>query len=74
MEEVPLSSRPVSMSGTTALSMDVIPDDEDDLTLGSSHGNSSANGTVSCKQLATANMNSCELFWFRIALSKGMCH
>ena len=48
MEEVPLGSRPVSMIGTTALSMDVIPDDEDDLTLGSSQGNSSANGTVSC--------------------------
>jgi len=74
MEEVPLGLRPVSMVGTTALSMDVIPDDEDDLTLGSSHGNSSANGTVSCKQLATANMNSCQLFWIRIAPSTGMCH
>jgi hypothetical protein len=51
MEEVPLGSRPVSMIDDTTLSMDVIPDEEDDLTLGSPHGDSSANGTVSCKQL-----------------------
>ena len=62
------------MTATSALSMDVIPDDEDDLTLGSPHGNSSANGTVSCKQLATANMNSCEPFWVRTAPSTGMYH
>jgi hypothetical protein len=62
------------MIGTTALSMDVIPDDEDDLTLDSSHGNSSADGTVSCKQLATANTNNSEIFWIRTAHPTGMCH
>ena len=67
MEEVPLGSRPVSVIGTTTLSMDVIPDDEDDLTLDSSRGNNTANGTVSCQQLAATNINSCDLFRVRSA-------
>lgn len=53
MEDVPLDSRPMSMIGATTLFMDVIPDEEDDLTMASPHCNSLANktaeDTVSCK-------------------------
>jgi hypothetical protein len=53
LEDVPLGSRPLSMIGATTLSMDVIPDEEDDLTLAPPHGNNLANktseDTVSCK-------------------------
>jgi hypothetical protein len=55
LEEVPLGSRPVSMVGDRTVSMDVIPDEEDDLTMGSSQVNSitsnSANGTVSANSV-----------------------
>ncbi|PNF41759.1 hypothetical protein B7P43_G03446 [Cryptotermes secundus] len=46
MEDVPLGSRPISMIGATTLFMDVIPDEEDDLTMVCSHGNSLANKTA----------------------------
>lgn len=46
MEDVPLGSRPISMIGATTLFMDVIPDEEDDLTMACPHGNSLANKTA----------------------------
>jgi hypothetical protein len=53
LEDVPLDSRPLSMIGATTLSMDVIPDEEDDLAMAPPHGNNLANktseDTVSCR-------------------------
>jgi hypothetical protein len=62
MEDVPLGSRPVSVIGATSLSMDVIPDEEDDLTMAPPHGNNLAiktsEDTVSCKY-NSANIKLC---------------
>ncbi|KAJ9587652.1 hypothetical protein L9F63_018904, partial [Diploptera punctata] len=44
MEEVPLNSTAISMIGVTPLSMDVIPAEEDDLTM-NNNNNTHANGT-----------------------------
>jgi len=56
LEDVALGSRPISMIGAITLSMDVIPDDEDDLTMVPPTGNSlpnNSNGTVSYIQRNT---------------------
>ena len=47
MEDVPLNSTPISMLGVTPLSMDVIPDEEDELTMNNNNNTHHANGTVS---------------------------
>mgnify|MGYP000106011040 CR=1 FL=1 len=47
MEEVPLNSTPISMLGVNPLSMDVIPDEEDELTMNNNNNTHHANGTVS---------------------------
>jgi hypothetical protein len=56
LEDLTLGSRPISMTGAAALSMDVIPDEEDDLTMANSASINSIS-TVSCRQSSANTKN-----------------
>ncbi|KAJ4450122.1 hypothetical protein ANN_01529, partial [Periplaneta americana] len=71
LEEVPISSRPISMVGVTPLNMDVIPDEEDDLAMAPPNGqvnsNANSNGTLE-RNMVKLDLNGETSFYGRLGV------